>query len=95
MRDNITGEEYNISAKCVINATGPFTDVVRSMENSTAKKICQPSSGVHIVLPDYYRCVTLGFVLGNLRQTDIGVTALFLYQTCMQGGYDGCERTPP
>ena len=28
-RNEITGEEFEIKAKCVINATGPFTDSIR------------------------------------------------------------------
>ena len=39
----------------MINATGPHTDFIRTMDNPNIKRICQPSSGVHIVLPDYYR----------------------------------------
>lgn len=50
-RDNETGETYTLSAKCVVNATGPFTDTVRKMDNSAAVPIMAPSQGVHIVLP--------------------------------------------
>lgn len=53
MRDRLTGKEWDIKAKSVVNATGPFTDMVRGMGNEN-KKICQPSSGTHIVLPEYY-----------------------------------------
>lgn len=42
-------------AKCVINATGPFTDSLRQMDKQETAKICQPSAGVHIVMPGYYR----------------------------------------
>jgi glycerol-3-phosphate dehydrogenase len=28
-RNQITGEEFSVRAKCVINATGPFTDAIR------------------------------------------------------------------
>ena len=55
VRDGITGEEFDIHAKCVVNATGPFTDGIRKMDNPMDSNICQPSAGVHIVLPDYYR----------------------------------------
>jgi glycerol-3-phosphate dehydrogenase len=44
-----------VKAKCVINATGPYTDSIRKMDDSSIKEICVPSSGVHIVLPGYYR----------------------------------------
>ena len=53
--DRMGGKEYEVKAKCVINATGPYTDFIRKMDNPEIKTICQPSSGVHIVLPDYYR----------------------------------------
>lgn len=50
------GEERNVRARCVVNATGPYTDSIREMDDPiNVKKICQPSSGVHVVLPDYYR----------------------------------------
>ena len=55
VRDRLTGREWDIKAKCVVNATGPYTDRIRTLGNETIKKICQPSSGVHVVLPDYYR----------------------------------------
>lgn len=50
-----TGQEFDVKAKCVINATGPFTDSVRKMDDDHAPVICQPSAGVHIVMPGYYR----------------------------------------
>lgn len=50
-----TGQEFDVRAKCVINATGPFTDALRKMDNQEASNICQPSAGVHIVIPGYYR----------------------------------------
>ncbi|KAG0422319.1 hypothetical protein HPB47_001843 [Ixodes persulcatus] len=54
VKDMLTGDEFEVKAKCVVNATGPFTDTIRKMDDPNAKPICQPSSGVHIVLPDYY-----------------------------------------
>lgn len=55
LRDELTGEEWNVRAKCIINATGPMTDSIRRMDDNKAQKICAPSSGVHVVLPGYYR----------------------------------------
>jgi len=55
LRDQLTGKEWDVKAKCIINATGPFTDSIRKMDDPKAKPICCPSSGVHIVLPGYYR----------------------------------------
>ncbi|XP_063285691.1 glycerol-3-phosphate dehydrogenase, mitochondrial isoform X2 [Pelobates fuscus] len=53
-RDILTGKEFDVKAKCVINATGPFTDSIRKMDDQEVKNICQPSAGVHIVMPGYY-----------------------------------------
>lgn len=61
-QDRVTGKEFNVRAKCVINATGPYTDKIREMDNSITRKICQPSSGVHIVLPDYYSPQNMGLL---------------------------------
>jgi len=51
------GDELVVKAQCVINATGPYTDFVRRLDSPKCQKICQPSSGVHVVLPEYYRYV--------------------------------------
>jgi glycerol-3-phosphate dehydrogenase len=32
------------------------------MDNQEAKKICQPASGVHIILPDYYSPTNMGLL---------------------------------
>ncbi len=46
--------EITIRAKGVINATGPFSDAIRKMDDSSVQEIVAPSSGVHVVLPGYY-----------------------------------------
>ncbi|XP_026874271.2 glycerol-3-phosphate dehydrogenase, mitochondrial isoform X2 [Electrophorus electricus] len=61
-RDVITGQEFDIRAKCVINATGPFTDSLRKMDDQRAANICQPSAGVHIVIPGYYSPDNMGLL---------------------------------
>ncbi|XP_073707687.1 glycerol-3-phosphate dehydrogenase, mitochondrial isoform X1 [Garra rufa] len=61
-RDLITGQEFDIRAKCVINATGPFTDSLRKMDNRKTANICQPSAGVHIVIPGYYSPDNMGLL---------------------------------
>lgn len=49
--DAETGENYSIKARAVINATGPFSDKIRRMDDANQKNIIKPSQGVHIVLP--------------------------------------------
>uniref|UniRef100_A0A667ZND8 Glycerol-3-phosphate dehydrogenase, mitochondrial n=1 Tax=Myripristis murdjan TaxID=586833 RepID=A0A667ZND8_9TELE len=61
-RDVITGQEFDVRAKCVINATGPFTDALRKMDDQKNPNICQPSAGVHIVIPGYYSPDNMGLL---------------------------------
>jgi glycerol-3-phosphate dehydrogenase len=50
----------------VINATGPFTDGLRKLDQGEhTSEIVAPSSGVHLVLPDYYCPNNLGLVDPN------------------------------
>ena len=41
---------FDVQARCVINATGPFCDELRVADQPTTKPIIAPSQGVHIVL---------------------------------------------
>jgi len=50
VRDCLTGKEWTIRATGVINATGPFGDRLRQMDNPTAKPVITTSSGIHLVL---------------------------------------------
>ncbi len=43
-------KEYRIHARAVINATGPFNDALRRMDDPDCPAIIRPSQGVHIVL---------------------------------------------
>ena len=45
-----TGQEHDVSAAVVVNATGVFTDGIRRMEDAEASPIVMPSRGVHLVL---------------------------------------------
>jgi glycerol-3-phosphate dehydrogenase len=49
-RDVESGEEFTFKAKVVINATGPFTDSVRQLDDPRAESMIAPSQGAHIVL---------------------------------------------
>ena len=48
--DAETGRELRVRARCVVNATGPFSDAVRQMDTPHAPPIIAPSQGVHLVL---------------------------------------------
>jgi glycerol-3-phosphate dehydrogenase len=55
-------EDFVIRAKGIINATGPFTDSIRKMDDQNVKEIVAPSSGVHVVLPGYYSPQKMGLI---------------------------------
>ena len=48
-RDAETGEDFTVTAKVVVNATGAFTDAVRQMADANAEPMIAPSQGVHLV----------------------------------------------
>ncbi|KAH9447763.1 hypothetical protein MJO28_011298 [Puccinia striiformis f. sp. tritici] len=62
LRDQVTGEEFNIRAKGIINATGPFCDGIRKLDDPSVPNIVAPSSGVHITLPSYYAPSHMGLI---------------------------------
>ncbi|MSM38177.1 MAG: FAD-dependent oxidoreductase [Geobacter sp.] len=45
-----TGKEYELKARVVVNATGPFCDSVRQMDDRESPRLIAPSQGVHLVL---------------------------------------------
>ncbi|KAI5809514.1 glycerol-3-phosphate dehydrogenase [Peziza echinospora] len=54
--------EFSVPAKGVVNATGPFTDSIRILDDPSVPPIVAPSSGVHIVLPGYYSPQRMGLI---------------------------------
>jgi glycerol-3-phosphate dehydrogenase len=49
-RDVETGAMHTLAARCVVNATGPFCDQLRRVDDAASTPIIAPSQGVHIVL---------------------------------------------
>ncbi|KAG0203856.1 mitochondrial glycerol-3-phosphate dehydrogenase [Mortierella sp. GBA30] len=62
VRDCMTGKEIKVKAKGIINATGPFTDGIRQLDDPSIQTIVSPSAGVHIILPNYYSPGTMGLL---------------------------------
>jgi len=48
-RDSETGREYRLRAKVVVNATGAFSDRLRSLAEPSAVPMIAPSQGIHLV----------------------------------------------
>lgn len=53
-RDTITGDEFTIRAKAVINATGVFVDEVRRYDEPSVRELVAVSQGIHFVLPKHF-----------------------------------------
>ena len=51
VRDELSGEEFDIHAESVVNATGPWSDRIREMSQKETKKRLRPTKGIHIVIP--------------------------------------------
>ncbi|KAL8733075.1 MAG: hypothetical protein Q9181_003713 [Wetmoreana brouardii] len=61
-RNGKKAPEFSVRAKGIINATGPFTDAIRKMDEPQTQEIVAPSSGVHVILPGYYSPSKMGLI---------------------------------
>ncbi|KAJ6836693.1 uncharacterized protein M6B38_324930 [Iris pallida] len=67
VRDKLSGKEFDTFAKVIVNAAGPFCDSVRKMADKEAPPMICASSGVHIVLPDYYSPEGMGLIVPKTK----------------------------
>ena len=86
VQDRVSGAGWEIESRVVINASGPWSDRVRRLEDASAEPILQVSSGAHIVVDGTFSMPETGllipttedgrvlFVLPWLGQTLIGTT---------------------
>ncbi|KAH9936425.1 DAO-domain-containing protein [Fomitopsis serialis] len=51
VKDRLSGQEWNVRAKGIINATGPFADALLTMDNPSHKPIVQADGRVIFFLP--------------------------------------------
>ena len=42
--------QHTVRTRCVINATGAFSDAIRKLDDPDAKTMIAPSQGVHLTL---------------------------------------------
>jgi glycerol-3-phosphate dehydrogenase len=55
--ENRAGKQFVVNAKVFINATGPFTDAIRTLATPTVHKRMRLSKGAHILFPrDVFPC---------------------------------------
>ena len=63
MKDHITGQEWTTKAKSIINATGPFTDAIRKMDNQVSFPLIIFLSIPQSKVPSARSSGTLGFIV--------------------------------
>ena len=51
LRDRISGDTFSIEARSVVNATGPWLETIRRLEEPGVAAYGQLSKGVHVTLP--------------------------------------------
>jgi len=49
--DAIDGRRLTVHARVIVNATGPWTDVVRQLDDPAAPPLLRPTKGVHLAVP--------------------------------------------
>lgn len=50
LTDSLTGQTFHLYSQGVVNATGPFVDQIRRLDDPDAQQILAVSRGIHIVL---------------------------------------------
>lgn len=48
--DQLTGEEYEVPGRVIVNATGVFTDDTLEMDTPESEHLITPSQGIHLVI---------------------------------------------
>jgi glycerol-3-phosphate dehydrogenase len=54
VKDEVSGDEFSVFGKNVVNATGVFADEVMQMDNPDTKKTIAPSQGIHLILDRHF-----------------------------------------
>jgi glycerol-3-phosphate dehydrogenase len=51
VRDAMTGKSFTVRAQVVVNATGPWTDELRKLDDPDARPLLRLTKGAHVVVP--------------------------------------------
>ena len=63
VRDTLADKSWDIQAKVIINATGPFTDNLRKLDEPDCAPMLKVSSGIHIVLDEKFSPPATGLLI--------------------------------
>ena len=63
VRDSISDDEFDVRARGVINACGPFVDRLRQLDDPAARPILKASTGIHIILSQRFAPPEAGLMI--------------------------------
>ncbi len=63
LRDRLTGREWDLAARAVVNATGPFADGLRRLDDPGVRPMLRASSGIHLVLDGRFASPDTGLLI--------------------------------
>ena len=66
-RDEESDREHALGARCLINATGPYCDQLRRLDNPDTTPMIAPSQGVHLVLPREFLASHVAIMVPHTR----------------------------
>ncbi|XP_017068071.2 probable glycerol-3-phosphate dehydrogenase, mitochondrial [Drosophila eugracilis] len=73
VKDKISGEQFYIQSKAVINATGSSTDSIRKMDKEDTAPILMPTVGTQVSLPRYFGSGHYGLLSPSLKNDDLTI----------------------
>ncbi len=86
-RDRIDEDEKEYRTELVVNATGPFADTIRRMDDPSLSPVMEVSSGVHLVLPERFLPSPDGVLIPKTRDGRV-LFALPYLGHCLAGTTD-------
>lgn len=63
VKDMLTGQVHTVRAKVVLNATGPFADKLRQMDDPSVPAMISGASGTHLVLDKQFALPEAGMLI--------------------------------
>jgi glycerol-3-phosphate dehydrogenase len=65
--DRQTGRSFDVHARVVVNATGPYVDRLRRLSDPSVKNAVTASAGSHVTLPEYYGAGAVGMIVPKTK----------------------------
>ncbi len=89
--DKIIENRVTVDSKHIINATGPFCDLIRYMDDPKAEPILQTSSGIHIVVDRKFLPSKQGLMIPKTNDGRV-LFALPYMEKCLVGTSDNAAE---